>query len=250
MTQCTNQFVVDSMFLFSFVFFFQHKWRNFIKTCQPSRQNKAHNKGGEEKRRRYKMKGPKSWQTKNPPMRMDRLRNKTKSSNLKPHLPHKEESMAERKKRSTASMPMDTKGQHTISHHMTNNILIYKVTLLSLILGPPITSKPLFQWYLQSKEILLNLNMKSSNSAFNAQDSRVTIVAQLRTEKMYVAAVEAIMKKERGDETQFITQKNPWFSQFHLLLNANVHFCRVFFSSHPVYDQTQGSGAVFSILYH
>jgi hypothetical protein len=29
-------------------------------------------------------------------------------------------------------------------------------------------------------------------------------------------------------------------------LKANVHFCRVFFESHPVLDQTQGSGAVFS----
>jgi predicted oxidoreductase (fatty acid repression mutant protein) len=37
--------------------------------------------------------------------------------------------------------------------------------------------------------------MKSSNSAFNAQDSRVTIVAQVRTVKIYVAVVEAIRKK-------------------------------------------------------
>jgi hypothetical protein len=33
-------------------------------------------------------------------------------------------------------------------------------------------------------------------------------------------------------------------------LNANVLFCRLFFIlSHPVYDQTQGSGAVF-LLFH
>jgi len=50
--------------------------------------------------------------------------------------------------------------------------------------------------------------MKSSNSAFNAQDSRVTLVAQVRTVKIYVTAVEAIREKERGDETQFITKKN------------------------------------------
>jgi hypothetical protein len=30
------------------------------------------------------------------------------------------------------------------------------------------------------------------------------------------------------------------------LLNANVHFGRVFFESHLVLDQTQGFGAVFS----
>jgi hypothetical protein len=50
--------------------------------------------------------------------------------------------------------------------------------------------------------------MKSSKSAFNAQDSRVTIVAQVRTVKIYVAAVEANRKKEREDETQFISIKN------------------------------------------
>ncbi len=46
--------------------------------------------------------------------------------------------------------------------------------------------------------------MKCWNSAFNAQGSRVTIVVvQVGAVKIYVAAVEALMKKERGDETQF-----------------------------------------------
>jgi hypothetical protein len=49
--------------------------------------------------------------------------------------------------------------------------------------------------------------MKCWNSAFNAQGSRVTIVAvQVGAVKIYVAAVEALMKKERGDETQFTTK--------------------------------------------
>jgi hypothetical protein len=34
------------------------------------------------------------------------------------------------------------------------------------------TPYPLFQWYPQSKEILLNLSMKCWNSAFNAQGSK------------------------------------------------------------------------------
>jgi hypothetical protein len=50
--------------------------------------------------------------------------------------------------------------------------------------------------------------MKCRNSAFNAQGSRViTVVLQLRAVKIYVAAaVEALMKKERHDGTQFTTK--------------------------------------------
>jgi hypothetical protein len=63
--------------------------------------------------------------------------------------------------------------------------------------------------------------------------------------KIYVAAVEAPRKKKRQDETQFTTKIDGFLTA----LNANVLFCRVFFQSHPVYDQTQGSGAVFFLLY-
>jgi hypothetical protein len=46
---------------------------------------------------------------------------------------------------------------------------------------------PLFQWYLQRKEILLNLNMKCWNSIFNAQGSRVIlVVVQVGAVKIYV----------------------------------------------------------------
>jgi hypothetical protein len=40
------------------------------------------------------------------------------------------------------------------------------------------------------------------------------------------------MKKERGEETQFIWVDpfSRWFSEFHPLLNANVLFCRFFFN--------------------
>jgi hypothetical protein len=34
---------------------------------------------------------------------------------------------------------------------------------------------PLFKWYLESKEILLNLSVKCWNTAFNAHGSRVII---------------------------------------------------------------------------
>ncbi len=67
---------------------------------------------------------------------------------------------------------------------------------------------PLFQWYPQSNEILLNLGIKCWNSAFNPQGSRVTIViVQVGALKIYVtAAVEALRKNERQDETQFTTK--------------------------------------------
>jgi len=49
--------------------------------------------------------------------------------------------------------------------------------------------------------------MKCWNSTFNAQGSRVIIlIGQVRPVKVHVAAVEALGKKERGDETQFTTK--------------------------------------------
>jgi hypothetical protein len=62
-------------------------------------------------------------------------------------------------------------------------------------------------WYLQGNEILLNLSMTCWNSAFNAQGSKVIIVVvQVGAVKMYLAAVEALEEKKRGDETQFTTK--------------------------------------------
>jgi predicted oxidoreductase (fatty acid repression mutant protein) len=48
--------------------------------------------------------------------------------------------------------------------------------------------------------------VKCWNSAFNAQGSRVIIVVLQRGVKIYVAAVEALSKMERQDETQFTTK--------------------------------------------
>ncbi len=80
----------------------------------------------------------------------------------------------------------------------------------------------------------------TSISAFNAQGSRlIIVVVQFGAVKICVAAVEALTRKERQDETQFIT-KVDGFSEFHPPLKANVLFCRFLKKSHPVYDQTQG----------
>jgi hypothetical protein len=54
------------------------------------------------------------------------------------------------------------------------------------------TLYPVFMWYLQSKEILLNLSLKCWKSAFNAQGPRVIIivVVQVGAVKIYVPAVD------------------------------------------------------------
>jgi hypothetical protein len=50
---------------------------------------------------------------------------------------------------------------------------------------------------------MLKLGTKCWISAFNARDSREIIVdVQVRAVKIYVAAVEALRKKERQGETQ------------------------------------------------
>ncbi len=90
--------------------------------------------------------------------------------------------------------------------------------------------------------------MKCWNSAFNAQGSRLVIViVQLGAVKIYVAAVEALRKKERQDETQFTTKFDGFLS--FIPRGMLMYFSARFFDSHPVYGQTQGSGAVIFLLY-
>jgi hypothetical protein len=70
--------------------------------------------------------------------------------------------------------------------------------------------------------------MKCWYSAFNEQGSRVIIVVvQLGAGKIYVAAVEALKKKERQVETQSTT-KIDGFLSFIPPLNAHVLFCSFF----------------------
>jgi hypothetical protein len=60
--------------------------------------------------------------------------------------------------------------------------------------------------------------------------------------------VEELRKKKRIGWNS-VHHQNWWFFEFHPRLNANVLFLQVFVESHLVYDQTQGSGAVFLLLY-
>jgi hypothetical protein len=66
--------------------------------------------------------------------------------------------------------------------------------------------------------------------------------------KIYAAAVKALKKKERQDETLF-TKKIDAFLSFFPPLNPKVYFFQVCFESDAVYDQTQESGVVFSLIY-
>jgi hypothetical protein len=62
--------------------------------------------------------------------------------------------------------------------------------------------------------------MKCRKSAFNAQGSRLIIIAlQVGAVKIYAATVKTLKKNERQDETQFITK-----TEVSPPLNANVFF--------------------------
>jgi hypothetical protein len=78
---------------------------------------------------------------------------------------------------------------------MIYNEVIRKVTL-------SFTPYPLFQWYLQSKEIFIKsqYEMLKLRTRFNGQGSRVIIVAiEIGPVNIYVTAVEALRKKgKRG----------------------------------------------------
>jgi hypothetical protein len=91
--------------------------------------------------------------------------------------------------------------------------------------------------------------MKCWNSAFNARGSRlIIVVVQLEAVKLYVAAVEALGKKERQDETQFAT-KIDGFPSFIPPWMLIYFFAGFFLKSHPMNDRTQGCDVVFFLLY-
>jgi branched-subunit amino acid transport protein len=96
---------------------------------------------------------------------------------------------------------------------------------------------------------MLKLSMKCWNSAFEPQGSRlIIVVVQLGALKIYVAAVEALKRKERQDETQFTTKVDGFLSFIPPWMLTYV-FSQVVLKSHPVYDQTQGLVLCFSLLY-
>jgi hypothetical protein len=53
---------------------------------------------------------------------------------------------------------------------------------------------------------------------------------------------ESAQEKGKTGWNSVITKTNWWFSEFP---NANVLFCRFYFESHLVYDQTQGQVLFF-----
>ncbi len=83
--------------------------------------------------------------------------------------------------------------------------------------------------------------MKCWYLAFNAQGSRLIIL------NLQLGAVEALRKKERQNETQFTTKNDGFLSFIPPWMLIYSFAC--YFESHPVYDQIQGSGAVFFLFY-
>ncbi len=85
------------------------------------------------------------------------------------------------------------------------------------------------------------MGMKCWKSAFNAQGSRLIILAlQVGVVKIYAAIVEALAylkKKERQGETQFTAKTaipHPWMLMFFIFLNLTLFIIKlkvlVFFS--------------------
>jgi hypothetical protein len=123
------------------------------------------------------------------------------------------------------------------------NRLINKVTL-------SFTPYPLFQWYPQTNEILLNLSMKCWNSAFNAQGSKIIImVVQVGAVKIYVAAVEALRKKGKTGWNSMYHQ-NWWENQkFGSQLFCFVRFSFPLTRLMAYYAETARSRPLFAWLY-
>ncbi len=129
--------------------------------------------------------------------------------------------------------------------------VIRNVTVSSPCLWASLTTYPLFQWYPQSKDILINLSMKWWFSAFNAQGSRLNYSSCTvrSSENKCRSSGGAPAKRKRQDETQFATKIDGFRSFLPPLMNANVLFCR-FFLNHTLCWScyTTKSGRVVGIL--
>jgi hypothetical protein len=92
--------------------------------------------------------------------------------------------------------------------------------------------------------------MKCLNSAFSAQCSRVII--QVGEVKIYVAEVEALKKKERGNETLFTTKVGFIKLVEKLIWVPLILFCKISFPvMHlmPFYVKTSCSRPLIARLY-
>ncbi len=72
--------------------------------------------------------------------------------------------------------------------------LFVKLPCLPFVFEPPFTPIPLFQWYLQNKEILSDFSMNAQGSIL------ILIVTHVPAMKTYIVTVETLRKKERQDE--------------------------------------------------
>jgi hypothetical protein len=116
---------------------------------------------------------------------------------------------------------------HIHSHTKRYNNIYYNRVINKVTLS--FTPYPLFQWYPQTNEILLNLSMKCRNSAFNAQGSKVIIMAvQVGAVKIYVAAVEALRKKRKVRMKLNLPPKLVG----KLVWVPVILFCKIFIPSH------------------
>jgi len=64
--------------------------------------------------------------------------------------------------------------------------------------------------------------------------------------KIHVGVVEAFRKKERQDEIHFTTKIDGFLSFIPCWMLMYFFVLKKF---HPMYDQTHGFGAIFSLLY-
>ncbi len=128
---------------------------------------------------------------------------------------------------------------------------IRTVTLSSPCLSPPNPSFSGIRKVRKSRYEMLKLSVKCWISAFDCTTfSRNYSSCTGRSSENLCSSSSGGAQEKRKTRWNSRNHQNWWFSNFiNPLLNANVLFCRFFFQSHPVYDQTRGTHPVFSWLY-
>jgi hypothetical protein len=101
------------------------------------------------------------------------------------------------------------------------------------LFGPPFTPSSLFQWYPQSKDILVNLSTKCWYSAFNATRFETNYrCCTVRSSENIRRSSGGAQEKERQDETQFTTKIDGFLSfiprwMFSAFFFANLTLCMI-----------------------